>query len=176
MPMNRQTNPLPWPAPNPSTARGANQRRASWSAAATALTALAMLLQGCGMLSTSSSSASEPAPAAPPATDAARASGKAPLLVSTRSGREGALAIEQAMDASDIVKLGSVLIIAGSVTPQSWRNPTSGREFTVTPMRSFAGDQGVCREFSVDVTANARTERMSGAACQGADQRWRVLR
>lgn len=145
---------------------------------ATAL--LVLLLQGCGMFSTSSSSStsspSEPSPAAAPPTDAARASGKAPLLVSTRTGREAALAIEQAMDASDIAKLGNVLYIVSSVAPQSWRNPSSGREFTVTPMRSFAGDQGACREFSLDVNANGRIDRMAGAACQGSDQRWKVLR
>lgn len=138
---------------------------------------LALLLQGCGLLSSSPStpSSAEPSPAAAPPSDAARASGKAPLLVSARTGREAALAIEQAMDPSDIVKLGSVLIVAGSTVPQSWRNPKSGREFTVTPMRGFAGDQGACREFSVDVNAEGRIDRMTGAACQGSDQRWRVL-
>jgi surface antigen len=175
MQMNQRMNQPSLPRSQPSTGHAKSRRRAGMSILAAAGSALALLLQGCGMLSTSPSP-SDPVPARPPATDAARASGKAPLLVSTRSGRQAALAIEKAMDSSDILKLGGVLVVAGSVVPQSWRNSASGREFTVTPMRGFAGDQGVCREFSVDVTANGQTERMDGAACQGSDQRWRVLR
>jgi len=174
--MNRRLKHPPRPAAPRGSGLFTHQRRAGRVAVAALSTTLALLLQACGLLSGSPSASADPAPAAPSSTDAARASGKAPLLVSTRTGREAALAIEQAMDATDIFKLGNVLALTSSVAAQAWRNPHSGREFTVTPMRGFAGDQGMCREFSVDVSASAGIERMSGAACQGADQRWRVLR
>ena len=129
--------------------------------AAVMTTVMAAALAGCGSR-----------PSAPEFTE--RPSGPPPLLSSSRTGAEAAVLIERAMDASDLLKVGHVLDLVSSSAPVSWRNPATGNAFTLTPMRGHAGNQGPCREFSVDATVAGTTDRLHGTACQGGDNRWRL--
>ena len=80
------------------------------------------------------------------------------------------------MDAADKLKLAHVLELSNSSATVAWRNATTGNEFTLTPLRGRGGEDGPCRDFSVDITAKGVTDRLRGTACQGLDTRWQVLR
>ncbi|MFQ5415548.1 MAG: RT0821/Lpp0805 family surface protein [Myxococcota bacterium] len=57
-----------------------------------------------------------------------------------------------------------------------WRNPDSGRSGSVTPVLSWDGGYGPCREFKQTVTMDGGLRRVRGTACRDADGFWRVDR
>jgi surface antigen len=58
----------------------------------------------------------------------------------------------------------------------TWRNPDSGHEGTVTPIRTYqtASNQN-CREYETTVTIDGRQERAVGRACRQADGTWKIV-
>mgnify|MGYP001067802715 FL=1 len=59
--------------------------------------------------------------------------------------------------------------------PTAWQGP-QGRQFKVTPVRTFNGDGGArCRDFDTQATIDGRHQKIRGTACRQADGSWRPL-
>ena len=58
----------------------------------------------------------------------------------------------------------------------AWRNPDSGNEGTVTPVRTYRTASGVyCREYQQTITVGGKTESGYGRACRQPDGTWRIV-
>jgi surface antigen len=58
----------------------------------------------------------------------------------------------------------------------AWRNPDSGHDGTVTPIRTYQAAGGdYCREYQATVTIEGRQERGYGTACRQPDGSWRMV-
>jgi len=58
--------------------------------------------------------------------------------------------------------------------PSTWRNPDSGNEYTVTPTRTYANNDGPCRDYTTEVVIDGRHEKATGTACRENGQ-WRIV-
>jgi len=58
--------------------------------------------------------------------------------------------------------------------PVAWRNPDTGHQGTVTPIRTYQSGGRYCREFQTNVTIGGQNERAFGTACRQPDGSWQV--
>lgn len=58
--------------------------------------------------------------------------------------------------------------------PTSWKNPDSGRAYTVTPTKTYDSASGPCREYTTEVVIDGRRETATGTACR-ENGSWRVI-
>jgi surface antigen len=56
----------------------------------------------------------------------------------------------------------------------AWKNPDSGHEGTVTPVRTYQSGGSYCREFQSDVILGGKSEKAYGTACRQPDGSWKV--
>ncbi len=57
----------------------------------------------------------------------------------------------------------------------AWHNPDNGRDYRVTPTRSWRDARGTqCREYTTNVIIGGRTETAVGSACRQADGSWQA--
>jgi len=133
----------------------------------------AALIAACGTPGTPTPGVTPVPDGKPPAH--ADGSPRTTLLARSLRGSPAATEIARAMDASDLKKTIQTLELTRNHTPIWWRNETSGREFLLTPLGSFGGEHGPCREFSVDVTTGKTTDRLHGTACQQVDALWKLM-
>lgn len=82
--------------------------------------------------------------------------------------------IGRSMDDTDRLRTAQVLETSPTGAPVHWRNPDTGREFTVVPTRTYASAQGPCREYTMDANVGGRIEKVYGTACRQSDGSWRV--
>ena len=58
----------------------------------------------------------------------------------------------------------------------TWRNPDSGNEGTVTPVRTYRTASGrYCREYRQTIMVGSKTESGYGRACRQPDGTWRIV-
>ena len=91
----------------------------------------------------------------------------------------GALAGAQTggdMDSADRACFGHVLELAKDSQPVSWHNPDKNITYMVIPMPGFASRNTQCRDYTARITANGRSETVSGKACQNRAGVWEALR
>jgi len=84
--------------------------------------------------------------------------------------------IGRQMDASDRRQAQQALESTPTGQPASWRNPDTGRNYTVTPTKTYKEpDSGqYCREYQTDVIIGGKTEHAYGTACRQPDGTWKV--
>lgn len=56
----------------------------------------------------------------------------------------------------------------------SWSDP-DGKNYSVTPTRTYYDNERPCREFRQTVEINGQTETIKGNACRQADGTWKVI-
>lgn len=78
------------------------------------------------------------------------------------------------MDDTDRLRAAQALETSPTGAPVHWRNPDTGREFTVVPTRTYAAAQGPCREYTMDAQVGGRAEKVYGTACRQPDGSWRA--
>jgi surface antigen len=62
-----------------------------------------------------------------------------------------------------------------SGTTTSWTNPDNGNRGTVTPLRTFRGQDGnYCREFQQSVVIEGQNQQLNSTACRQPDGSWRT--
>jgi surface antigen len=83
--------------------------------------------------------------------------------------------IGRSMDDNDRLKTAHAMETVRSGVPSTWRNPDSGHEYRVTPMRTYQTAQGPCREYQMEGLIGGRRENLVGNACRQADGSWRVM-
>lgn len=99
------------------------------------------------------------------------------LLPDLRGGTE--LARLQAMEAADRAARQAALqeALERKLSGQSvaWRNPDSGRQGKITPVRTFRNSTGQwCREYTVREASDGDRVERRGIACRLSDGRWRT--
>jgi len=82
--------------------------------------------------------------------------------------------IGKTMDDSDRYHANQTFERNPTNQPTSWRNPDSGNEYTVTPTRTYASNDGPCRDYTTEVVIDGRHEKAAGTACRENGQ-WRIV-
>lgn len=98
-------------------------------------------------------------------------------LSATLAGKIGGVlvgnAIGRAMDVVDQNCVGRVLEYAPDRRGIFWRNPETGHDYTVVPIRTLLDSGGrYCREYQVTGIIDGRTEGIYGRACRRPDGTW----
>jgi len=63
-----------------------------------------------------------------------------------------------------------------SGTTTSWANPDNGNRGTVTPLRTFQGQNGnYCRDFQQSVVINGQSQQVNSTACRQPDGSWQTV-
>jgi surface antigen len=83
-------------------------------------------------------------------------------------------AIGRNMDETDRMRAAQALETSQTGTPTSWRNPDTGREYTVVPTRTYQSAEGPCREYTMNTVIGGRPEKVYGTACRQSDGSWRA--
>jgi surface antigen len=79
------------------------------------------------------------------------------------------------MDRVDQLQMTRALETQPTGQVSQWRNPDTGRQFHVTPVKTFQRDGQYCREFVTRVEIGGRTEQAFGTACRMPDGSWKVV-
>lgn len=84
--------------------------------------------------------------------------------------------IGRSMDQVDQTCVGRALEQAPTGTPVAWRNPDNGRQYQVTPVRTFPTSDGrFCREYTTEVVIGGGIESAHGTACRQPDGTWQKV-
>ena len=99
----------------------------------------------------------------------------AAIIVGTMAGAVIGRHIGETMDDSDRSRTAQTFENARTGQSQTWVNPDSGYEYTVTPTRTYEQSGTPCREFTLNMTAgHPSDEEMHGNACRQTDGSWLV--
>lgn len=83
--------------------------------------------------------------------------------------------IGSSMDRIDQGCVSQTLDRAETGRTVAWHNPDNGRDYRVTPTRSYRNAGGTqCREYTTNVIIGGRTETAVGTACRQADGSWQT--
>jgi len=97
-------------------------------------------------------------------------------IVGTVAGAAIGGSIGQSMDESDQMKAASALETVRTDVSTQWVNPDTGYEYTMTPTRTYEGDDGgPCREYTLDAQIGGKTEQIYGTACRQDDGSWEIV-
>ena len=107
-------------------------------------------------------------------------SGKlAAVAIGTLGGALLGNSVGKSLDRADRLHLAQAAESAHSAPigqPVIWRNPDTGNQGSVTPIRE--GQQSktgaYCREYQQSVTVGGRTEKAFGTACRQPDGSWQI--
>lgn len=105
-------------------------------------------------------------------------SGKtAAIIVGTMAGAMIGRQVGQTMDDVDRMKTAEALNNNRTGQSTTWTNPDNGREYTVTPTRTYEQASGTpCREFQLDATVGGEPgQEVYGTACLQADGSWKIV-
>jgi len=99
----------------------------------------------------------------------------AAIIAGTLAGAAIGGSIGRSMDETDRLRANRVLETSPSNQPTSWRNPDSGNEYTVTPVKTYEASSGqYCREYQTEAVIGGRSERAYGTACRQPDGSWQI--
>lgn len=81
------------------------------------------------------------------------------------------------MDKSDQQQVSHTLETGRSNQPVAWRNPDTGRSYTVTPERAYQdGQNRDCRRATIKATVDGRPETTHTTACRTNTGEWELQR
>lgn len=84
--------------------------------------------------------------------------------------------IGKSMDDTDRLKAQHALEHNPTHHPSTWQNPDSGRQYTVTPTRTYTASTGEpCREFTTEAYIDGKPETVYGTACRQPDGTWKAV-
>lgn len=82
--------------------------------------------------------------------------------------------VGDSMDKADRLQAHDVLETAHTGQKVTWANPDNGREYTVTPTRTYQRENGrYCRDFTTWGWIDGYEEKLHGTACRTANGSWR---
>jgi surface antigen len=89
-------------------------------------------------------------------------------------------AIGNRMDAADRQQQAQAAQKAFETTPSGqsvpWRNPDTGNNGLVTPVRTYQSSNGqYCREFQQTITVGGENHNAYGTACRQPDGSWKIV-
>ena len=83
--------------------------------------------------------------------------------------------IGKTMDTVDQMKLQKALETQPTGQTQAWKNPDSGNQYTVKPIRTYQHANQPCREYVTTAVIGGKQEKIFGKACRQADGSWKVV-
>ncbi len=89
-------------------------------------------------------------------------------------------AVGDRMDAADKKQQSQAAQKAFETTPSgqsvAWRNPDSGNNGTVTPIRTYQSPAGqYCREYQQTITVGGEKQQAYGTTCRQPDGSWKIV-
>jgi surface antigen len=82
--------------------------------------------------------------------------------------------IGRSLDEHDRMKMAQTLETSPTHQATSWRNPDTGNDYTMTPVKTYEQQGTPCREYTLDAMIGGQPEKVYGTACRQADGSWRV--
>lgn len=79
------------------------------------------------------------------------------------------------MDEQDRIRTSMIMENNRSHQATSWRNPDTGNNYTVTPVKTYSMSEGPCREFTLDAYIGGKVEALYGTACRQQDGSWKMV-
>jgi surface antigen len=98
----------------------------------------------------------------------------AAIILGTLMGAAIGGSIGHSMTEADRRYTAHALETVRTGVPSSWRNPDTGNQYVVVPTRTYDGDKGPCREYTIDATVGGKPEKLYGTACRQPDGSWQV--
>jgi surface antigen len=83
--------------------------------------------------------------------------------------------VGRTMDDNDRRKVAETLEGVRTGVPNTWHNPDTGAQYSVTPTRTYDTASGPCREFTTEAIIGGKREKVYGTACRQADGNWKVM-
>lgn len=101
----------------------------------------------------------------------------AAIIIGTMAGSMIGRQVGQNMDDVDRMKTAQALNTNRTGQSTTWTNPDNGREYTVTPTRTYEEPSGSpCREFELDATVGGEPgQEVNGTACLQPDGSWKIV-
>ena len=85
-------------------------------------------------------------------------------------------AVGRSMDETDKLKMSQALENNRVQQSTSWKNPDSGASYTVTPTKTYYGNNNQpCREYTSTAVIAGKRQQVYGHACREADGSWRII-
>ena len=100
----------------------------------------------------------------------------AAIIVGAIAGTMIGSKVGQYMDQQDRINVARTLEYNRVGETAAWRNPDTGYTYDVTPTRTFASNEGPCREFTMDAYIGGRKEQVYGTACRQPDGSWKIVK
>ncbi|HVB47217.1 MAG TPA: RT0821/Lpp0805 family surface protein [Burkholderiales bacterium] len=83
--------------------------------------------------------------------------------------------VGKSMDKKDSEKAAQTLETSPTASTTSWRNPYTGRTYTVTPTRTYTSATGPCRDFTTRAVIDGHDELVQDTACRQPDGSWKTM-
>jgi surface antigen len=100
----------------------------------------------------------------------------AAVALGTALGGATAYWLSEGMDRNDRQVVNYALENSPDGQQLPWRNNQSGKEFAVTPTRTYQQQTGqYCREFTTDIMVGGKKEQGYGTACRQPDGAWKIV-
>ena len=101
----------------------------------------------------------------------------AAIIIGTMAGSMIGRQIGESMDDVDRMKTAEALNSNRTGQSTTWTNPDNGREYTVTPTRTYEEPSGApCRDFQLDATVGGEPgQEVAGTACLQPDGSWKIV-
>jgi surface antigen len=104
-----------------------------------------------------------------------RGSGRtAAIIVGTLAGTAIGGSVGQSMDELDRMRTSQTLETVRTGVSSRWRNPDTGNQYTVTPIKTYETQGEPCREYTIDAVIGGRKEQIYGTACRQPDGSWKT--
>jgi surface antigen len=98
----------------------------------------------------------------------------AAIIVGTLAGAYIGGAIGNSMDQQDRYMANQSLENYRDHQSNSWTNPNTGNQYTVTPTNTYQNNSGYCREYTTEAVIDGRRETIYGTACRQPDGTWQA--
>jgi surface antigen len=101
----------------------------------------------------------------------------AATVVGTVAGVMIGGAVGRSMDDTDRMRAQQTFESNRSNQPNSWHNPDTGYDYTVTPTNSYTAQNSgqPCRDYTTEAVIDGRREVVHGTACRQSDGTWRTM-
>lgn len=99
----------------------------------------------------------------------------AAIIAGSLAGAAIGGSIGRTMDDNDRRRVAETLEGVRTGVPNTWRNPDTGAQYSVTPTRTYETSSGPCREFTTEAIIDGKREKIYGTACRQPDGSWRVM-
>jgi len=100
----------------------------------------------------------------------------AAIIIGAIAGTMIGSKVGESMDRQDRINVARTLEYNRVGETTAWRNPDTGHSYDVTPTRTFATNEGPCREFTMDAYIGGQKEEVYGTACRQPDGSWKIVK